>query len=176
MSVNSRPSNPIPVSPERRLDLVLGSASELQFLQANDSSNSFKESIPSINPITASGLPSVGLSSGGIQFSDHNPGVQKMARPIPTFNSFGIIHQEASISGQNGLLPVQDTAQWVKIPKQFHFHGTKTHFFTFSKVQKHTFWHFQKYKNTFFVISKMGKIHFCIKKMFKTMKNAIFGP
>ena len=106
MSVNSRPSNPIPESPERRLDLVLGSASELQFTH-----DSFKESIPSINPITASGLPSVGLSSGGIQFSDHNPGVQKMARPIPTFNSFGIIHQEASISGQNGLLPVQDTAQ-----------------------------------------------------------------
>ena len=31
-----------------------------------------------------------------------------MARPIPTFNSFGIHHQ-ASSCGQNGRLPVQDT-------------------------------------------------------------------
>lgn len=50
LSVNSRPSSS--VSPERRLDMVLGSDS--------------------------------------IQFSDQNPGFKQMARPIPTFNSFGI--------------------------------------------------------------------------------------
>ena len=100
LSVNSRPSNP--VSPERRLDLVLGSSSEIQFHEK------FNNSSSNINPITASGV-SVG-SSGGIQFSDHNPGVQKMARPIPTFNSFGIHHQASSTTcGQNGRLPVQDT-------------------------------------------------------------------
>lgn len=50
LSVNSRPSSS--VSPERRLDMVLGADS--------------------------------------IQFSDQNPGFKQMARPIPTFNSFGI--------------------------------------------------------------------------------------
>ncbi len=54
LSVNSRPSSSSAVSPERRLDMVLGSE---------------------------------------IQFSDQNPGFQQMARPIPTFNSFGI-HEE----------------------------------------------------------------------------------
>ena len=35
----------------------------------------------------------------GIQFSDHNPGVKQMARPIPTFNSFGI-HQQQDDPGE----------------------------------------------------------------------------
>ena len=71
LSVNSRPSNP--VSPERRLDMVLGS-SEIQFNN--------------------------GPGSTGIQFSDHNPGVKQMARPIPTFNSFGIHQVEDSAVGE----------------------------------------------------------------------------
>ena len=69
--MNSRPSNP--VSPERRLDMVLGS-SEIQFNN--------------------------GPGSTGIQFSDHNPGVKQMARPIPTFNSFGIHQVEDSAVGE----------------------------------------------------------------------------
>ena len=55
LSVNSRPASSS-VSPERRLDMVLGSES--------------------------------------IQFSDQNPSFKQMARPIPTFNSFGITHAD----------------------------------------------------------------------------------
>ena len=53
----------------------------------------------------------------------------------------------------------------LKFRKKCIFVGRKMHFLTFSKVQKNIFCYFKKW----------DKIHFCTKKMFKTMKNAIFG-
>lgn len=61
LHVNSRPTSNVSMSPERRLDIVLGSGS--------------------------------GSGSEISRFSDQTPGCQQMARPIPTFNSFGI-HQD----------------------------------------------------------------------------------
>ena len=59
------------------------------------------------------------------------------------------------LRGQEPKLEKTTTHSELKFRKKSIFVGRKTHFLTFSKVQK-----------TFFDISKIEKIHFCTKKMF----------